>query len=98
MYQDLRQKLDGAPRLQVLRLSKQADGAAPAPPTPAEPSRDFSQPSSSAPGPAGPGAGTNATPIAQRVADYVGPDHTTLGGVLGKYAKLVSSASEGAVT
>ena len=36
--------------------------------------------------------------IAQRVADYVGPDNTALGGVLGKYAKLVSSASEGAVT
>jgi hypothetical protein len=29
VYQDLRQKLDGAPRLQVLRLSKQPDGAAP---------------------------------------------------------------------
>ncbi len=36
--------------------------------------------------------------IAQRVADYVGPDNTALGGVLGKYAKLVSSASEGAIT
>ncbi len=36
--------------------------------------------------------------IEQRVAAYAGPDHTTLGGVLGKYAKLVSSASEGAIT
>jgi len=36
--------------------------------------------------------------IAKRVAAYDGPDHTALGGVLGKYAKLVSSASEGAVT
>jgi dihydroxy-acid dehydratase len=36
--------------------------------------------------------------IADRVASYVGPDNTALTGVLGKYAKLVSSASEGAVT
>jgi dihydroxy-acid dehydratase len=36
--------------------------------------------------------------IAARVSSYVGPDHTALTGVLGKYAKLVSSASEGAVT
>ncbi len=36
--------------------------------------------------------------IAARVASYVGPDNTALTGVLGKYAKLVSSASEGAVT
>ncbi len=36
--------------------------------------------------------------IAERVAAYVGPDHSQLGGVLGKYAKLVSSASEGAIT
>ncbi|MDX6721186.1 MAG: dihydroxy-acid dehydratase, partial [Solirubrobacteraceae bacterium] len=36
--------------------------------------------------------------IARRVAAYVGPDNSMLGGVLGKYAKLVSSASEGAVT
>jgi dihydroxy-acid dehydratase len=36
--------------------------------------------------------------IARRIAAYVGPDNSTLGGVLGKYAKLVSSASEGAVT
>ncbi|MEA2190840.1 MAG: dihydroxy-acid dehydratase [Solirubrobacteraceae bacterium] len=36
--------------------------------------------------------------IAERVAAFEGPDHTALGGVLGKYAKLVSSASEGAVT
>jgi dihydroxy-acid dehydratase len=36
--------------------------------------------------------------IAERVAAYVGPDNTALTGVLGKYAKLVSSASEGAVT
>jgi dihydroxy-acid dehydratase len=36
--------------------------------------------------------------IARRVAAYVGPDNSTLGGVLGKYAKLVSSASQGAVT
>jgi dihydroxy-acid dehydratase len=36
--------------------------------------------------------------IAQRIADYAipTPQHTT--GVLGKYAKLVSSAAEGAVT
>jgi len=36
--------------------------------------------------------------IAERVAAYVGPDHSALDGVLRKYAKLVSSASEGAVT
>ena len=36
--------------------------------------------------------------IGARVAAYRGPDNSTLGGVLGKYAKLVSSASEGAVT
>jgi dihydroxy-acid dehydratase len=36
--------------------------------------------------------------IAARVASYVGPDNTALTGVLGKYAKLVSSASQGAVT
>ena len=36
--------------------------------------------------------------IARRVAAYAGPDNTTLTGVLGKYAKLVSSASEGAIT
>jgi dihydroxy-acid dehydratase len=36
--------------------------------------------------------------IARRVAAYVGPDNSMLAGVLGKYAKLVSSASEGAVT
>jgi len=36
--------------------------------------------------------------IAERIAAYVGPDNSMLGGVLGKYAKLVSSASEGAVT
>jgi dihydroxy-acid dehydratase len=36
--------------------------------------------------------------IARRVAAYVGPDNSMLTGVLGKYAKLVSSASEGAVT
>jgi len=36
--------------------------------------------------------------IAQRVATYSGPDHSDLKGVLGKYAKLVSSASEGAIT
>jgi dihydroxy-acid dehydratase len=34
----------------------------------------------------------------ERVASYEGPDNSALGGVLGKYAKLVSSASEGAVT
>jgi dihydroxy-acid dehydratase len=34
----------------------------------------------------------------ERIAAYEGPDNSTLGGVLGKYAKLVSSASEGAVT
>jgi len=36
--------------------------------------------------------------INERIAAYIGPDHSQLGGVLGKYAKLVSSASEGAVT
>jgi dihydroxy-acid dehydratase len=36
--------------------------------------------------------------INERIAAYEGPDNSTLGGVLGKYAKLVSSASEGAVT
>jgi len=36
--------------------------------------------------------------IALRVEHYRGPDHSALTGVLGKYAKLVSSASEGAVT
>jgi len=36
--------------------------------------------------------------IAERVAAYAGPDHSRLDGALGKYAKLVSSASEGAVT
>jgi dihydroxy-acid dehydratase len=36
--------------------------------------------------------------INERIAGYEGPDHSQLGGVLGKYAKLVSSASEGAVT
>jgi dihydroxy-acid dehydratase len=34
----------------------------------------------------------------ERIAAYDGPDNSRLGGVLGKYAKLVSSASEGAVT
>jgi dihydroxy-acid dehydratase len=36
--------------------------------------------------------------IAERIAGYDGDDNAELGGVLGKYAKLVSSASEGAVT
>jgi len=36
--------------------------------------------------------------INERIAAYSGPDHSQLGGVLGKYAKLVSSASQGAVT
>ena len=36
--------------------------------------------------------------IAERVAAYGGNDNADLGGVLGKYAKLVSSASIGAVT
>jgi dihydroxy-acid dehydratase len=36
--------------------------------------------------------------IAERIAAYQGNDNAELGGVLGKYAKLVSSASEGAVT
>jgi dihydroxy-acid dehydratase len=36
--------------------------------------------------------------INERIAAYEGPDTSMLGGVLGKYAKLVSSASEGAVT
>ena len=36
--------------------------------------------------------------IATRVAAYGGDDNADLGGVLGKYAKLVSSASIGAIT
>ncbi len=36
--------------------------------------------------------------IAERVARYAADDNRDLGGVLGKYAKLVSSASEGAIT
>jgi dihydroxy-acid dehydratase len=36
--------------------------------------------------------------IADRVAAYDGNDNADLGGVLGKYAKLVSSASIGAIT
>jgi dihydroxy-acid dehydratase len=36
--------------------------------------------------------------IAARVAAYDGNDNADLGGVLGKYAKLVSSASIGAIT
>ena len=36
--------------------------------------------------------------IAARVAAYVQPPATVTNGVFGKYAKLVSSASEGAVT
>jgi dihydroxy-acid dehydratase len=36
--------------------------------------------------------------IAERVAAYGGNDNADLGGVLGKYAKLVSSASIGAIT
>ena len=36
--------------------------------------------------------------IAARVAAYQGDDNADLGGVLGKYAKLVSSASIGAIT
>ena len=36
--------------------------------------------------------------IAERVAAYAASDNGDLGGVLGKYAKLVSSASQGAVT
>ncbi len=36
--------------------------------------------------------------INERLAAYSGPDHSALGGVLGKYARLVSSAAEGAVT
>jgi dihydroxy-acid dehydratase len=36
--------------------------------------------------------------IAQRIADYAAPRDGTEQGVLTKYAKLVSSASEGAVT
>jgi dihydroxy-acid dehydratase len=36
--------------------------------------------------------------INERIAAYEGPDNSALGGVLGKYAQLVSSASEGAVT
>ncbi|MEA2154703.1 MAG: dihydroxy-acid dehydratase [Solirubrobacteraceae bacterium] len=36
--------------------------------------------------------------INERIAAYEGPDHSELGGVLGKYARLVSSASQGAVT
>jgi dihydroxy-acid dehydratase len=40
----------------------------------------------------------DVTTINERLAAYRGPDHSALGGVLGKYARLVSSASEGAVT
>jgi len=36
--------------------------------------------------------------IAKRIATYDADDNADLGGVLGKYAKLVSSASQGAVT
>ncbi len=36
--------------------------------------------------------------IAERVASYTAPDNGVDGGVLGKYARLVSSASEGAIT
>jgi dihydroxy-acid dehydratase len=36
--------------------------------------------------------------IASRVADYTSPPPAYTHGVLAKYAKLVSSASEGAVT
>jgi len=36
--------------------------------------------------------------IARRVADYTPPPATDVGGVLGKYAKLVGSAAQGAVT
>ncbi len=37
--------------------------------------------------------------IAERVADYEAPDNGESGtGVLAKYAKLVSSAAEGAIT
>jgi dihydroxy-acid dehydratase len=36
--------------------------------------------------------------IAQRVAAYVSPQPAYTSGVLAKYARLVSSASEGAVT
>jgi dihydroxy-acid dehydratase len=36
--------------------------------------------------------------IAARIAAYHGNDNAELGGVLGKYAKLVSSAAQGAVT
>jgi dihydroxy-acid dehydratase len=36
--------------------------------------------------------------IAERIAAYEGPDNSALRGVLGKYAKLVGSASEGAIT
>ena len=36
--------------------------------------------------------------IASRLEAYEPPPSTTVNGVFGKYAKLVSSASEGAVT
>ncbi|MGH2900643.1 MAG: dihydroxy-acid dehydratase, partial [Solirubrobacteraceae bacterium] len=42
--------------------------------------------------------GLDDATIAARVAAYRGNDNADLGGVLGKYAQLVSSASEGAVT
>ncbi|HYI19231.1 MAG TPA: dihydroxy-acid dehydratase, partial [Solirubrobacteraceae bacterium] len=38
------------------------------------------------------------TEIAERVAAYTPPQGERPGGVLGKYAKLVGSASEGAIT
>ena len=40
----------------------------------------------------------DASTMNERIAAYEGPDHSQLGGVLGKYARLVSSASQGAVT
>ena len=42
--------------------------------------------------------GLDDATIAERVAAYGGNDNADLGGVLGKYAKLVSSASIGAIT
>jgi dihydroxy-acid dehydratase len=42
--------------------------------------------------------GLDDATIAERVAAYAANDNADLGGVLGKYAKLVSSASIGAIT
>ena len=48
--------------------------------------------------PGRPAPATCSATIAARVAGYAVNDNADLGGVLGKYAKLVSSASHGAIT